>query len=401
RVPGPGGRTAVPGAEARSAVLAAEARAAVLDDELRAFAVAVSRARHRLIVTAVRDLDQLPSPLVDLVQAGPVDGADPRLTTVPAALDLRAVVAQCRSEVEADPRPDHPSAGLLARLAAQQVPGADPDEWYGAGAVSTDEPLWPADGPVTLSPSRLEAASTCALRWALETAGGTAADSGEQSLGTLVHAIAAQLPTGTVEELDALLDARWGELGAGDGWLGAVQRRKAGVMVRKLAAYLATADPAVAVEQPFSVRLGRVVLRGVVDRLERTPPDQDGRPGLRVIDLKTGGTAVTAAEGERHPQLGAYQLAAATGGFADLLPDARCDGAGLVYVGTSTKAVTQRSQRPLAEDPDPGWAHDLVEEVARTVSRSAVAATRNALCRHCPVRRSCPAQPDGRVVGQC
>jgi len=381
------------------AVLAAEARTAVLDDELRTFAVAISRARARLVVTAVRDVDRLPSALVDLVEPGPADGPDPRLTTVPAALDLRAVVAQCRAELEADPRPDHPAAALLARLAAHDVAGADPDEWYGARDLSTDAPLWPPDGPVPLSPSRLESASTCALRWALETAGGTAADSGEQSLGTLVHAIAAELPSGTAAELGALLDARWGELGAGDGWLGAVQRRRADAMVRQLGAYLGAADPVVAVERPFSVQLGRVVLRGAVDRLERTGPDEHGRSGLRVVDLKTGRVPVSKADAQRHPQLGAYQLAVEAGGFDEVLPGARCAGAGLVYVGTGAATPAIRPQPALSQDAEPGWARELVEQVAETVSRSAVAASRNALCRVCPVRRSCPAQSEGRVVG--
>src|SRR5690606_576354 len=117
--------------------------------------------------------------------------------------DLRAVVAQCRAELQGAEQPsaDHPAAVLLAHLAAEGIPGAHPDQWYGALELSTAAPLWPADGPVPLSPSKLEAASTCALRWALEAAGGSAADSGEQSLGTLVHEIAAALPRGSEEEL--------------------------------------------------------------------------------------------------------------------------------------------------------------------------------------------------------
>ncbi|WP_284502016.1 3'-5' exonuclease, partial [Actinotalea sp. C106] len=116
----------VPGAAGDGSSVAAEARAAVLDDELRAFAVATSRARRQLVVTAVRDTDHQPSGLVDLIDPGPQDeGPDHRLTTVPPGLDLRAVVAQCRAELEgaglaegAVPGPDHPAARLLARLVA-------------------------------------------------------------------------------------------------------------------------------------------------------------------------------------------------------------------------------------------------------------------------------------------
>jgi superfamily I DNA/RNA helicase len=376
-----------------------EARAAVLDDELRGFAVAVSRARRRLVVTAVRDTDHQPSALLDLLDPDQQDeAAELRWTAVPAALDLRAVVAGCRRRLEASPEGSRPAAALLARLAVEGVPGAAPDQWYGASSVSTDEPLWAGTAQVPLSPSKLESASTCALRWALEAAGGTAADSGEQSLGTLVHAVAAALPDGSVEELSDLLDQRWSELGLPEGWVGAVQRRRADAMIEHLASYLRTSGEVVAVEHDFSVEIGRVVLRGSVDRLERVV-GAGGEERLRVVDLKTGKSAVSKTEAERHPQLGAYQAALEAGAFEDVAAGARSGGASLVYVGTPTKSWSQRDQVALAEDREPRWAEELLERVADTVSRSAVAATSNDLCRSCPVTRSCPVRPEGRVVG--
>ncbi|MDO8108299.1 ATP-dependent DNA helicase [Isoptericola sp. b441] len=375
----------------------AEARRAVLADELRAFAVAVSRSTTRLVVTAVRDADHQPSPLVDLVVPGNGEGPDPRVRAVPAALDLRALVARCRAAVERDP--GSPAAGLLAHLVEHGVEGADPDTWFGTRALSSSRPLWPEEGPVPLSPSRLELAATCALRWALEQAGGTAADSREQTLGTLVHAVAAALPEGSQEQLATLLEERWSELGLSDGWLATQARRRADDMVRKLAAYLRTADEAVACEESFSVRVGRVELRGQVDRLERAGMDADGHPLLRVVDLKTGKTAVRKDDATRHPQLGAYQVAVDAGGFDHLVPGARAGGATLLYVGTAAQRVTLRDQIAPAQDREPGWAAQLTEAVAEVVTSGAMAATRNDGCQTCPVRRSCPAQPEGRVVG--
>lgn len=396
-----------------------QARAAVLDDELRSFAVAVSRARERLVVTAVLDNDQRPSPFVDLVDPPVGEGADHRLVTVSAALDLRAVVGQARAWLEADlarmtggggvvPADEqaafgsmsatHPAARLLARLAAEGVAGADPAQWYGVGGLSTDEPLWPADATIPLSPSRLESAWTCALRWALEAAGGTAGDSTEQSLGTLVHEVAAALPHGTEPELAAAVAERWDTLELPEGWVGAVQHRRADAMVRHLAAYLRTAPDVVAVEQPFSVEVGRVVLRGVVDRLERVT-DDDGTVRVRVVDLKTGRSQVALGEAARHAQLGAYQVAVEAGAFDEVTDGARSGGAALVYVGTSNATYSRRDQPALAADVDPSWADALLDEVADVVSRSAVAASGNDLCRVCPVTRSCPLQPVGRVVG--
>lgn len=391
-----------------------QARGAVLDDELRAFAVAVSRARARLVVTAVRDTDNAPSGLVDLVRPGPDDDTepDPRLAVVPPALDLRAVVAQARGRLESDlARPPagvgaaqagaHPAARLLARLAAERVPGADPAGWYGVDGPSTDAPLWPEDAVVPLSPSKLETAASCALRWALEGAGGTSADTAEQSLGTLVHAVAAELPEGTQAELAAALDARWSTLDLPEGWVGAQQRRRADSMVRHLAAYLRDAGEVVAVEQPFSAELGedaRVVLRGVVDRLERVV-GPDGRPRLRVVDLKTGKNAVSKDEAARHPQLGAYQLAVEAGAFDDVADGVRTGGAALVYVGTANKDYTTRDQRALPDDAEPSWAAELVAGVAEAARRSAMTASAGQMCRYCAVRRSCPLQDEGRVVG--
>ncbi len=388
-----------------------QARAAVLDDELRSFAVAVSRARRRLVVTAVRDGDHQPSPFVDLVEPPAAEeGPDHRVVDVARVLDLRAVVAQARAWLErdlaaaavdgagdADPGA-HPAAALLARLAAEDVVGADPGSWYGVSELSTTEPLWPEDARIPLSPSKLEAAWTCALRWALEAAGGTAADSAEQSLGTLVHAVAAALPEGTQEELARALDERWAELELPDGWVGARQRRRADGMIRHLAAYLRESRDVVAVEREFTVEVGRVVLRGVVDRLEWVR-DADGVDRVRVVDLKTGRSPVAVGEAERHAQLGAYQAAVEAGAFDDVTGGARTGGAALVYVGTGNRSVTCREQVALADAADPAWAHELLDEVAEVVSRSAVAASGNQLCRMCPVARSCPLQPEGRVVG--
>ena len=396
-----------------------QARAAVLDDELRSFAVAVSRARKRLVVTAVLDNDLRPSPFVDLVDPPVGEGADHRLVTVSAALDLRAVVGQARAWLEADlarmtggggvvPADEqaafgsmsatHPAAQLLARLAAEGVAGADPAQWYGVGGLSTDVPLWPADATIPLSPSRLESAWTCALRWALEAAGGTAGDSTEQSLGTLVHEVAAALPHGTEQELAAAVAERWDTLELPEGWVGAVQHRRADAMVRHLAAYLRTAPDVVAVEQPFSVEVGRVLLRGVVDRLERVT-DDDGSVRVRVVDLKTGRSQVALGEAARHAQLGAYQVAVEAGAFDEVTDGARSGGAALVYVGTSNATYSRRDQPALAADADPSWADALLDEVADVVSRSAMTASGNDLCRVCPVTRSCPLQPVGRVVG--
>jgi len=381
---------------------AAEARAAVLADELRSFAVACSRARSRLVVTAVADADQQPSPFLDFVEPSD-DEVDHRRTTVPAAADLRGLVAELRSRLEQavvdGVEPDPALARTLARLAREGVAGADPHEWHGLADPSTDVPLWGPQEQVPVSPSRLETAQRCALRWALEAAGGTAADSSGQTLGTLVHAIAQELPHGTHAELSAELDRRWSELGLGDGWPARATRRRADAMIDRLAGYLRDAGAPLLVEGEFTLRTDRAVVRGTVDRLEHDPdaPDGPGTP-VRVVDLKTGATVPSKAKAAVNPQLGAYQLAVDAGAFATLPDDARSTGARLVYVGTGASA-TERPQDALGPESDgPSWARTLVDEVADRMAASTFEATTNDLCDRCPVRRSCPARTEGGQV---
>nr|WP_307864929.1 ATP-dependent DNA helicase [Myceligenerans salitolerans] len=384
----------------------AEARRQVLADELRAFAVAVSRARRRLLVTAVEDAEDAPSVFCDLISPRDDDGGgpDPRRAVVGPPLDLRGVVAAARAElVRAVTSADPASAGvgesaraaarLLADLAAAGVAEADPTTWYGVAGPSSDAPLWGPRQTVTVSPSKVETVTTCALRWVFEAAGGTAPDATHQSLGTLLHSIAQDMPRGSLHELKAELDRRWPELALPEGWPSRQLRGRAEQMVERLAAYLAGSGEPLLVEADFDVRVGRARLRGQVDRVEDA-----GDGAVRVADLKTGKSAQSKAEAAENPQLGAYQLAVEQNAL-DLPEGTVSKGASLVYVGTPSAGATVRDQPALAPGPDgESWARDVVETAADTMASDSFAAQRNKLCEMCSVRRSCPLQPEGRKV---
>ncbi len=397
----------------------AGARHEVLQDELRAFAVAISRARRRVLVTAVRDGELSPSPFLDLVDvrvepsgtgavgrdtrgpdraaAGPTPGAsavagapddvDARpWRDVGAPLDLRGLVARLRAELPDGP--DAPAAArLLAALAAEGVQGADPHLWPEALVDSTADPLWEADALADLSPSAVETAQRCALRWALEKVGGRPAAGTSQSLGTLVHEIAAALPHGTQAELAAELERRWPELGLADGWVGRRQRERAEEIIRRLASYLASRPGPVEVEITVRAEVGRVRITGRADRVERA---SDGT--VRVVDLKTGASAKSVEDAAADPQLAAYQVAIRHGALGE---DVHPGGASLVYLAMNKEAA-QRHQAPIAGD----WAEEMLEEVAQAVTQASFAATTGEACRACPVRTSCPAIPDGERVSR-
>ncbi|WP_227748533.1 ATP-dependent helicase [Oerskovia douganii] len=411
--------------------LGPDARRTVLTDELRSFAVATSRATRRLLVTAVSDVDEVPSPFVDLVcppagpddadgtggapgtddgdgPAGPDEERDPRRVEFGQPLDLRGLVASVRSLlVEEIVRGDGAPRGagdpvgasrpealaeLLADLALAGVGEARPESWYGVNPVSSTEPLWGPEDTVMISPSKVESVSRCALRWAVESAGGTAPDATAQSLGTLVHSIAQEAPRGTHSELAAELDRRWPELALTPGWPATQTRHKAEDMVGRLAGYLQAAGEPLLVEAPFELEIGRAVLRGVIDRVEDA-----GDGAVRVADLKTGKTKPSVAEAVTNPQLGTYQLAV-EGDVLDLPEGTRSAGAQLVFVGDG-KDAGLRTQPALEPEPDgSSWARELVEDVADTMADSVFTARENKLCSVCPVRRSCPLMTEGRQV---
>ncbi|MGC4894120.1 ATP-dependent helicase [Micromonospora sp. DT31] len=414
---------------------------ALLDEERRLFHVAISRARHRLLVTAVAsaavggdDHEEQPSRFLHELAAGdppatgatgrgpdpdgpPSTGPDPDgrdehpqdappgalpVTLPPRGLTLSALVAELRTAVIDPAAPitrRRAAAGELARLAAAGVPGAHPDDWWGLRGLSDDRPLVDEGQPVRVTPSAMESAMRCSLRWLLERHGGSGPASSAQGVGNLVHA-AAMLAEDASVDREALLEyvaARFDAIELAARWMAGPERERAEAMVDKLLRWLA-GNPRrlLAIEHEFAVRLDDpsrpVELTGRVDRLE---VDADGR--LVVIDLKTGkSTAVTEREVAEHPQLGAYQAAVEAGGFAEFGEEP--GGAALVQLGTGARDAKEQTQAAAGEGPEAGWATALVRRTADTMAASTFAAVANSKCRVCPVRTSCPVSGQGRQV---
>ncbi|HEX6444991.1 MAG TPA: ATP-dependent DNA helicase [Streptosporangiales bacterium] len=377
--------------------LAVSIAAKLLAEERRLFYVAVTRARRRLVVTAVvggAEGDEQPSRfLADL-------GVEPREPGASAyrSLTLPALVADLRATVTDPDEPDerrHAAAGHLARLAANGVRGADPDEWYATTRASDDRPLFEPDDRVTLSPSQVEGFDACALRWLLERAVGAQDSGAAQNVGNVVHALAAMVGEdghADLDDLTARLSAVFGQLDLGSRWYARRREGDATAMVERFADWHERNErDLLAVEQDFDVTTGRVRLAGRVDRVER---DDEGR--AYVVDLKTGKSAPSDDAVARHPQLGVYQLAARLGAFAALGAD-EPGGAALVHLGSGKKVKVQ-AQPPLGDDDEPGWADELVQNVAARMSAARFLAQLNPRCGSCRVRASCPLQDEGGEV---
>jgi len=361
------------------------ARAAVLDDETRGFLVAVSRARTRLLVTAVDDGESRPSRFVALVEeAAGVQRVDAALAR--PVSDLRAAVAAVRSQAQASVDPA-PHARMLALLARVGVQGADPAQWHGVAEPSTEEGFWDEDEAVRVSPSKVEWVEKCALRWALESTGGTRESTDAQEVGTLIHALAEAHPHGGRSEILADFEQRWSAAFGMGTWPERVAYQRARDKVVRLATYLdARSDREVLTEHTFRVEVGRAVLAGSADRVELI----DG--AAYVVDLKTGQSVPSVADAAENGQLAMYQLAVAEGAVPGVTTSA---GAELAYVSTG-KAGAVRSQDPI----DPEAARQRLDAVVDTMAARTFVASVNAGCGSCPVRRACPAHAEGAQVSE-
>ena len=341
-----------------------------LAEERRLFYVAVTRARRRLVVTAVSGQDEQPSRFLD--ELDPIDG-ERDVTIPPRGVHLPGLIAELRAAV-CDPsvtrRERSAAASELARLAVESVPGADPDDWWGLAGPSIEGPMADPDRPVRISPSRIDSFLVCELRDVLRAVGASDGDQISASLGTLIHDVAAKAsPDADLDEFERLLDDGWGQLDFGARWLAVNERARAREILDRLVGWLRrTRDELtlVAVEESFDVTTGDVELVGRVDRIEK---DHDGR--LVVIDLKTGKSKPRTDDLPHHPQLGAYQMAVALGGFAEGdVPG----GARLVQLAASGMSSSggEQAQGPLADADDPQWVADALEHDGSAPARARV-----------------------------
>ncbi|MBY3555481.1 ATP-dependent helicase [Modestobacter lapidis] len=380
-------------------------RTLALAEERRLFYVACTRARRRLVVTAVDgsveggDAGATASRFLDLVAAPPTggdaEGARPH-TALPRQLTLPSLVAELRRHLTDPHTPAARRAGaaaVLRRLADERVPGAAPATWWGLAPLSEDAPLVDPHEVVPVRPSAIDTFQRCPLRWVLGAVGAEAAPEATRTVGSAVHDVAQQVAEGLLPaEARAVLDAELDGLDLGPGWFDQRQRDRAQEMLAKFLAWHQRADrELVAAEEDFDVVVGRARLRGQVDRLER-----DGAGRLVVVDLKTGKTPPRTVE--EHGQLAAYQVAVAEGAFAQ--HGTATGGAALLQVGGAQKAAKEYAQPPLPAEVDPRqtWAGELLAEVGEGMGAGSFAARTDADCERCAFRRSCPMQESGRQV---
>jgi superfamily I DNA/RNA helicase/RecB family exonuclease len=388
-------------------------RAELLVDERRLFYVACTRARRRLLVTAVAGTDEdgvRPSRFLEELGV-PVVAVKERLSR---PLSLPAVVAQLR-RLTVDPDVSEAmraaAAQRLARLAVLEngegrrlVPAANPDSWWGLLPVTeSDRAVRDLDKPVPLSGTSLTGLQECPLRWFLEhEVHAEARTSSAMGFGGVVHALAHDVARGrTPAELPELmrrLDSVWGQLAYDAPWQSDLQREQAREALDRFLTWHAAArgrtlvGTEVGFETVLEMPEGLVKLRGSIDRLEI---DADG--AVHVVDLKTG-RAPSDKSVRQHPQLGIYQLVVGSGALADSVPPgAQAGGAELVQLRTDQDGGPRVQPQP-ALPPDGAWIKELLSAALQRVLAEDFRPTPGDRCDRCAFRRACPAQPDGRQV---
>ena len=464
--------TTAPGDGTGGSGAMAAARAQVRADERRMLIMALSRATRRLLLTATADAEHAPSPFLTEIahRAGialtDADGA-PLLSPDTGDLTLRGLVGELRhaaicgnleTATDAERRRGRAAVDLLADLAGQGVPGADPATWIGATGPTSTAPLIAAGERIRVSPSDVEGLAACPLKWFLTRSGGSAPASDAQALGSLVHAVAERAEKEHLRgpALREAFEERLTDLGYPATWQGGLAADRARAMIERLDAYLSDCDALgirADVEQPvradvdIPVRLLSPELRdragariraagldavpvtisGRIDRLEhlggyeqQDEDHPDGNNGVRVMDLKTGQRVPK--DVQRHPQLATYRLALSSqgldvvGGALVLLgkePSKRSGdgyvlappGAALDPSPAATEATDEPTERVGDSEANDGarsseeyWAEDLVASAAVAGVGPVIEARTGEHCRTCRVKDSCPVQVEGRRV---
>ncbi|MEU4289672.1 ATP-dependent DNA helicase [Kribbella sp. NPDC026596] len=390
---------------------------ALLAEERRLFYVAITRARERLIVTAVQapeaDGDQPSRFLAELdIPLKLVAGRPRRPLSLPGLVaDLRCVLADPSSS----PALKRVAADRLAQLADAVddrdhafVPTANPERWWGVRERTRSErPIADPELPVPLSGSALTTIVDCPLRWFLtRRAGGETPSTSAIGFGMVLHTLADAVATGTlppsIDELNGWLDKVWTQLEFESAWISDRERVEAEQALRRFVAWHQGRPDRtlVGTEVDFDILLPdadkpAVRVKGRMDRVE-----QDAEGTIRVVDLKTGRSMPTKPAVARHVQLAIYQRAIASRQMKNLGKDSVAGGAELVQLRHDEAGFPKvQHQGPLeAGDDGRTWLDEAVDEAESMVRSEEFTAQRNDGCTRCEARALCPIQPEGREI---
>lgn len=360
-----------------------------IQEEMRLAYTAMTRARRRVVWTAtdagVDQGEHRPSRFLLAVAGDITPGPPNEMDRLPLTIN----------EAEASLRHDllDPAPPTASRLAAARILGRPDRPWWDpatfAGAVSPgpDRPVM--KGKFRLSPSQATSYETCPRRYVLERRLRLGDSSSTYTrFGDLCHRILEVsedevIGTGerhaTLERVLEVTEDVWKEADFGSPHLNDAWKAKAVEMFTKLYSNWPGRGEPIAVELGIEKEIDGVSWMGRVDRLERSPE------GLRVVDYKTGGKAMSIDESAESMQLAFYALAVATS-HGDVIASE------MWYPRVKSKSVTTRSVDIHQLDR----VEERMRSVTADITAEEWAPKVGANCQNCAFLRSCPAWPEGR-----
>lgn len=377
----------------------------LLADERRLFYVAATRARDRLVVTAVdaaSDDGNRPSRFLAAVAPDPerIARRPERPRTLSGLVGhLRALAVGTDEAVAAA------AAARLAALAAADddagtalVPAAHPDRWWGLAAQTAGPAPYPAEQPLPLSTSSMTALADCPLQWYL--AHELHADSRSSpaaAFGNVVHALADALARGTLsaQAVPAELDRVWPALGYEAPWQSENERRAAHAALARLAVHLDASTrrllgTEVAFDAVVEVPGGQVRVRGRLDRVE---VEADGT--VVVVDLKTSASPPPDKAVAALPQLRLYQYAVESGLLGERAQSA---GAELWQLRADGVAGGPKVQTQAAVHDHTPILLAMGEAREQILAERFPPVPEEQRCGRCAYEVTCPARPRGAQV---
>ncbi len=399
--------------------------------ERRLFYVALTRAQHEVVVTAVleavSDDGQAPSRFMQELRESGAAISDLKLTGRPQrALSSDGIVAQLRrtlADPNSSPALQAAVASRLAKLASsgfKSLQTANPNNWWGMLPRTENDTNKP-NQPISLSASSISAIEECPAKWYLKReVSAVAQTQNHMVFGLILHSIAQGLQRGELapqlENLESELDKVWPAMPYEAKWISESELSEAKKAANRLLNWFnANADVRSVAESHLEFKTAldvidpdgshrqiEVKITGSADRV------QFNTDGIVVYDYKTGKNAITNIG--KNIQLALYSYLLENGTYTNLgepqklAPGESVTGGAMIYLRREDKSDPalpeigqvangthdKKNSIPLVER--------LANAAAIVLDENYEARTDTGICDNCEVRMLCPAKAEGREV---
>lgn len=393
----PSNRERAPMLDLRDLVAPADAvarRRERIRQEERVFNAVIASARQRLILTCTSDA--VPSPLAERAGCSFTDPVPEPPETLFTRDEFEARQRRILCSVHASDAERDEALRVVARLR-----GVEPDGWwYEQGWTRTDPAI--RTEPFKSSPSRLDTYENCPLQYLYQQeAMLDQSTSHYLDVGNWVHAVVERAALAKLdgtpasfEQLLAWLDELWDPTRFDNVAIEHRRRIESERMIERWFKHEAN-HPIAAVEASFAFEVGNATVRGRIDRI-----DSCAGGGSRVIDYKTGGSALSEQETAESLQLATYALAIERD--PELHRFAPVRAVTLSYLGVARWG--RDSNLPYARPthkPEEGYidaSATRLRGLIDGITEGRFAPSGEAECRNCKMKTLCPLWPQGDEV---